>query len=181
VRLSHIAKQTLGFYREQNSAVAVRLTDLVGDVLRIYGSKLKAAGIEVETRFDSTRSIMLRRGELVQVISNLVTNAMYAMSAGGTLRVAIEEGSCNGREALVLSIGDDGQGIPADNLQRIFEPFFTTRGSIGTGIGLWVAKQFIAGHSGTIEVESSTETASHGTKFRICLPFENAYSREVAT
>jgi PAS domain S-box-containing protein len=181
VRLSHIAKQTLGFYREQNSAVTVRLTDLVGDVIKIYGSKLKAAGIEVETRFESTRSIMVRKGELVQVISNLVTNAMYAMSPGGTLRVAIEEGSCNGREALVLSIGDDGQGIPAENLQQIFEPFFTTRGSIGTGIGLWVAKQFIAGHSGTIEVESSTETASHGTKFRIYLPFENAYSRELAT
>jgi PAS domain S-box-containing protein len=181
VRLSHIAKQTLGFYREQNSAVALRLTDLVGDVLNIYGSKLKAAGIAVEMRFESTRSILVRKGEMVQVISNLVTNAMYAMASGGTLRAAIEEGMCNEHEALVLSIEDDGPGIPAENLQKIFEPFFTTRGTIGTGIGLWVARQFIAGHSGTIEVESSTEKATHGTKFRICLPFENSYARELAT
>ncbi len=181
VRLSHIAKQTLGFYREQNSAAVVSLTELVGDVLRIYSTKLKEAGVRVETRFDSARQVVVRKGEMMQVISNLVTNAMYAMAPGGTLGVAIDEGTCEGREALVLSIEDDGRGIPAENLERVFEPFFTTRGSIGTGIGLWVAKQFIAGHSGTIEVESRTGTASHGTKFRICLPFENSYSNQFTT
>jgi PAS domain S-box-containing protein len=181
VRLSHIAKQTLGFYREQNSAALVSLTDLVGDVLRIYSSKLKEAGVKVETRCESARQVVVRKGEMMQVISNLVTNAMYAMAPGGTLRVAIDDGACDGREALVLEIEDDGRGIPAENLPRVFEPFFTTRGSIGTGIGLWVAKQFIAGHSGTVEVESSTDAVSHGTKFRICLPFENSYSNQFAT
>ena len=118
----------------------------------------------------------MRKGELVQVISNLVTNAMYAMNPGGTLRVTTEDGRCGELEAVVLSIQDNGRGIPAENLQRVFEPFFTTRGSIGTGIGLWVAKQFIGGHSGTIEVESSTDMMSHGTKFRIALPLDNAYA-----
>jgi PAS domain S-box-containing protein len=179
VRLSHIAKQTLGFYREQNSAALVSLTELVGTVLRIYSSKLQEAGVAVETRFGSARPVVVRKGEMMQVISNLVTNAMYAMSPGGTLRVTTEDGTCDGREALVLSIDDNGRGIPAENLAKIFEPFFTTRGSIGTGIGLWVAKQFIAGHSGTIEVESSTDATSHGTKFLIRLPFENSYSSEL--
>ena len=179
VRLSHIAKQTLGFYREQNSASLVSLTELVGNVLRIYSSKLSEANVAVETRFDSARQVVVRKGEMMQVISNLVTNAMYAMSSGGSLRIAIEDGSCEGREALMLSIEDNGRGIPAENLQKIFEPFFTTRGSIGTGIGLWVAKQFIAGHSGTIEVKSSTDQASHGTKFLIRLPFENSYASEL--
>jgi PAS domain S-box-containing protein len=181
VRLSHIAKQTLGFYREQNSAALVSLTELVGNVLKIYSTKLQEAGVAVETRFESARQVVVRKGEMMQVISNLVTNAMYAMSPGGTLRVAIEEGSCDGRDALALSIEDNGRGIPAENLQRVFEPFFTTRGSIGTGIGLWVAKQFIAGHSGTIEVQSSTEPSSHGTKFLISLPFENSYASQLAT
>jgi PAS domain S-box-containing protein len=180
VRLSHIAKQTLGFYREQNSATLVSLTELVGNVLRIYSTKLSEANIAVETRFESARQVVVRRGEMMQVISNLVTNAMYAMSSDGLLRIAIEEGSCDGREALMLSIEDNGRGIPAENLQKIFEPFFTTRGTIGTGIGLWVAKQFIAGHSGTIEVKSSTDQVSHGTKFLICLPFENSYASELA-
>ena len=76
----------------------------------------------------------------------------------------------------MLTIEDNGRGIPAENLQRVFEPFFTTRGAIGTGIGLWVAKQFIGGHSGTIEVESSTDMVTHGTKFRIALPLDNAYA-----
>jgi signal transduction histidine kinase len=98
---------------------------------------------------------------------------------GGTLRVTTEEGSCEGREAIVLTVEDNGHGIPAEHLQRVFEPFFTTRGSFGTGIGLWVAKQFIAGHSGTIGVESSTDAVSHGTTFRIALPLENAYAGEV--
>jgi PAS domain S-box-containing protein len=181
VRLSHIAKQTLGFYREQNSAALVSLTELVGDVLRIYTSKLREAGVAVETRFESSRQVAVKKGEMMQVISNLVTNAMYAMTPQGTLRVSIEDGFCEGREALMLSIEDNGRGIPVENLQKIFEPFFTTRGSIGTGIGLWVAKQFIAGHSGTIEVESSTDPASHGTRFRICLPFENSYVSQLTT
>ncbi len=168
VRLSHIAKQTLGFYREQNSAAMVSLTELVGEVLKIYSSKLREAGVKVETRFASGQVVVVRKGELMQVISNLVTNAMYAMMPGGTLRVTTEDGWCGEREAVVLTIEDNGQGIPAENLQRVFEPFFTTRGSIGTGIGLWVAKQFIAGHSGTIELESSTDAVSHGTTFRIC-------------
>ncbi len=176
VRLSHIAKQTLGFYREQNSATMVSLTELVGEVLKIYSSKLQEAGVKVETRFASEREVVVRKGELMQVISNLVTNATYAMSAGGTLRVTTEDGLYGDREAVLLSIEDNGRGIPAENLQRVFEPFFTTRGSIGTGIGLWVAKQFIAGHSGTIEVESSTDAVGHGTTFRILLPLDNGYT-----
>ena len=180
VRLSHIAKQTLGFYREQNSAAMVSLTELVGEVLKIYNSKLQEAGVKVETCFASAREVVVRKGELMQVISNLVTNAMYAMTPGGTLRVTTEDGVCEGREAVVLVIEDNGRGIPAENLQKVFEPFFTTRGTIGTGIGLWVAKQFIGGHSGTIEVESRTDVVSHGTKFRISLPLENSYASGLA-
>ena len=180
VRLSHIAKQTLGFYREQNSAAVVSMTALVDDVLKIYGAKLRDAGVTVETRFASTRTLAVRKGEMIQVISNLVTNSIYAMAPGGKLMVTTEDGTCNGGEAVVLLIEDTGRGIPVENLQRVFEPFFTTRGSIGTGIGLWVAKQFIAGHSGTIEVESNTDPVLHGTKFRICLPFENPYTSRLA-
>jgi PAS domain S-box-containing protein len=83
VRLSHIAKQTLGFYREQNSAAVVLLKDLVDEVLKIYGTKLLEAGVKVETQFAATRRLSVRKGEMIQVISNLVTNAMYAMAPSG--------------------------------------------------------------------------------------------------
>ncbi|MGA8938756.1 MAG: PAS domain S-box protein [Acidobacteriaceae bacterium] len=179
VRLSHIAKQTLGFYREQKAPAVVSLDEVVNDVLKIYTPKLIEQNVVVEANYASTRQIVVMRGEMVQVISNHITNAAYAMPSGGRLCIAVEEGERAGREGLVLSIADSGNGIPEENLQRVFEPFFTTRGAIGTGIGLWVAKQFIEGHLGKIDVESSTDEIKHGTKIRIWLPFENPYAREL--
>ena len=113
----------------------------------------------------------------MQVISNLITNAMYAMPTGGTLTASEEEVVETDRKGLLLSIEDTGEGISAENLKRIFEPFFTTRNSIGTGIGLWVATEFIKGHQGRIDVQSSVDAVSHGTKMSIFLPFDNPYAK----
>ena len=113
---------------------------------------------------------------MMQVISNLVTNAMYAMPSGGTLTASVQDATEAGCQGLLLAIEDTGEGIPAESLEKIFEPFFTTRGSIGTGIGLWVATEFIKGHNGSIDVKSSVDTASHGTKMSIFLPFDNPYA-----
>jgi PAS domain S-box-containing protein len=180
IRVSHIAKQTLGYYREHTAAVSVTLPGLVRDALSIYGSKLTAAGVQIQTKFNCYLPIVLRKGEMMQVISNLITNAVYAMPSGGTLTASVDEATECDREGLLLSIEDTGDGIPADNVKRIFEPFFTTRKSVGTGIGLWVAKQFIEGHEGRIAVESSVDSVSHGTKMSIFLPFDNPYAASTA-
>jgi signal transduction histidine kinase len=82
----------------------------------------------------------------------------------------------SGREGLLLTVADTGEGIPPENLKKIFEPFFSTRSSIGTGIGLWVATEFIKGHKGTIEVQSNVDAASHGTRMVVFLPFDNPYA-----
>lgn len=177
LRVSHIAKQTLGYYREHSAAVQVPLSALVVDTLKIYESKLKSAGVQIQTEFGSNRKIMLKRGEMMQVVSNLVTNAMYAMPSGGTLRASVQDATESGKPGLLLEIEDTGDGIPAECLGKIFEPFFTTRSSIGTGIGLWVATQFVDGHKGRIGVESSVDADSHGTKMSIFLPFDNPYSK----
>jgi signal transduction histidine kinase len=149
----------------------------VVDTLKIYESKLKSAGVQIQTEFGSNRRITLKRGEMMQVISNLVTNAMYAMPCGGTLRASVQDATESGKPGLLLEIEDTGEGIPAECLGRIFEPFFTTRSSIGTGIGLWVATQFVDGHMGKISVQSSVDADSHGTKMSIFLPFDNPYSK----
>ncbi len=175
LRVSHIAKQTLGYYREHSAALPVRLADLVTDTLHIYESKLVAAGIQVQTRFSSCPQIVLRKGEMMQVISNLVTNAIYAMPSGGTLTTSVQEAVESDRRGLLLSVEDTGEGIPAENLKKIFEPFFTTRRSVGTGIGLWVTTEFIKGHKGKIDVQSSVDAASHGTRMSIFLPFDSPY------
>jgi PAS domain S-box-containing protein len=176
VRASHIAKQTLGYYREHSSAIKIALSQLVVDALRIYGPKLTASGTQIATNFDSSQQIIVRKGEMMQIISNLITNAMYAMPSGGTLTISVHDATECDKHGLLLSIEDTGDGIPAENIEKIFEPFFTTRSFVGTGIGLWVAKQFVEGHKGRIGVESSVDPASHGTKMSIFLPFDNPYS-----
>jgi PAS domain S-box-containing protein len=177
-RVSHIARQTLGFYREHSAPKSISPAELVSEAVRIYKPRCKVAGITVTTNLNSERRIMLRQGEIMQVVSNLISNAIYAMPQGGTLCLAVEDGPNDG---VVLVVGDTGVGIPPENLARVYEAFFTTRSSIGTGIGLFITKQFVEGHGGTIAIESSTSADSHGTKVSIFLPSRNSYSTSTSS
>jgi PAS domain S-box-containing protein len=175
-RVSHIAKQTLGYYREHASASRVSLADLVEHAVTVYGPRCVVYDIKIESRLESHAKIMGRRGELMQVISNLIANSIYAMQNGGTLRISVVAVNEPG-PGLVLSVEDTGVGIPADNLSRVFDAFFTTRVTIGTGIGLFVAKQFVEGHGGSIALESSTDADTHGTTVSIFLPLNTSYEK----
>jgi signal transduction histidine kinase len=97
------------------------------------------------------------------------------MPEGGTLSVSVKD-TGEPEDSIVLAIEDNGVGISEDLLPRIFEAFFTTRTTFGTGIGLFVAKQFVEGHGGRVEVQSSTEPGRHGTKVSVVLPLRTAYS-----
>ena len=178
-RISHIARQTLGYYREHSAAVTTSLSTLVADTLRIYQPRCESSGIRVETHFESSRRITVRKGEMMQVISNLVVNAIQAMPQGGTLTIAIkDEPRRNGHpEAIALFVEDTGVGIPPEVLPRVFDAFFTTHGTIGTGIGLFVAKQFIEGHGGRVKIDSSTAPEGHGTRVTVVLPLEGPYAQ----
>jgi PAS domain S-box-containing protein len=177
-RVSHIAKQTLGYYRDTNSAVSASLSDLAAEAIRIYEPKCTTAGIRIEHRLDPSPNLVLRKGEIMQVISNLISNAIYATSAGGTISIAVKP-CASPHPGVALSIEDTGVGISADQLPHIFDAFYTTRGTIGTGIGLFVSKQFIEGHGGRIDVASRTASASEGaasgTRMSIFLPLKNQY------
>ncbi|HEX3436755.1 MAG TPA: PAS domain S-box protein [Pseudacidobacterium sp.] len=175
-RISHIARQTLGFYREHASVASASLSTLATDAIRIYEPKCKTAGIRIEKNLYSTRQIVMRKGEIIQVISNLIANAIQAMPIAGTLSVSVEDTVTSDCDGITLSVEDTGIGIPREILPRIFDAFFTTRGSVGTGIGLFVAKQFVEGHSGRIEVKSSTNAISHGTRVSVFLPLNNSLS-----
>lgn len=169
-RVSHLAKQTLGFYREHAHPVETDIGSLIGEAVLVYRRKCEQAGIALRLDLRSTHTLIVRKGEMMQVISNLIANAIYAMPQGGTLSIATEDAVENGTAGTKLTITDTGVGIAEENLDRIFEAFFTTRAAIGTGIGLFVAKQFVEGHQGTITVESSVDAANHGTRFTIFLP-----------
>lgn len=173
-RVSHVAKQTLGYYREHASASLASLEEIAEHALTIYEPRCAAAGITIERSYSPSRKVVLRRGEMIQVVSNLITNAIYAMPAGGVLSVSVYDTE-SPADGVVLTVADNGVGIAADVLPKVFDAFFTKRDSVGTGIGLFVAKQFVAGHGGKIGIESNVEPERHGTLVRVFLPMHTAY------
>jgi PAS domain S-box-containing protein len=173
-RVSHIAKQTLGYYRENARAVPASLCEIAQHAITIYEPRCTAAGINISTSFQSSCEPMLRRGEMMQVISNLIANSIYAMPTGGRLSLSVED-TDEPVIGTVLVISDDGVGIAPRDLPRVFEAFFTTRTTVGTGIGLFIAKQFVEGHGGRISITSQNDAESHGTAVRIFVPLHSPY------
>ncbi len=169
-RVSHIARQTLGFYRETGAAAEVYIRDLLETVLTVYRAKLLSAGVSVETRFNDLQKVTLSKGELLQVFSNIVANAIEAMPQGGVLGISVRKMMRAGGDGVVITIRDNGLGIKKEGLERVFEPFFTTKGELGTGIGLWVAKQLVEKRGGQISIASSTEIGNSGTTVTIYIP-----------
>lgn len=173
-RVSHIAKQTLGYYREHAAAMKTCLSELVAQAVAIYEPRCAAIGIGVSASYQTLSTPTVRRGEMMQVISNLIANSIYAMPTGGLLSVTVEdteEADCG----TILKISDTGSGIAPSDLPKVFEAFFTTRSTVGTGIGLFIARQFVEGHGGQISLTSQTEGDAHGTCVRIFLPLHTPY------
>jgi signal transduction histidine kinase len=174
-RVSHIAKQTLGYYREHAAASLASLAQIAEHAIAIYEPRCTAAGITIEKSFSASRKIVLRRGEMMQVISNLIANAIYAMPDGGTLSISVSDATTPA-DGVAVNVADNGVGIHPDVLPKVFDAFFTTRATVGTGIGLFVAKNFIEGHGGKVSIESHTDPERHGTTVRIFLPLHTAYA-----
>ena len=110
----------------------------------------------------------------MQVISNLIANSIYAMPTGGHLSIAVQD-TDEPVSGTILLISDDGVGIASRDLPKVTEAFFTTRSTVGTGIGLFVAKQFIEGHGGQISITSEVDAISHGTTVRVFVPLHTPY------
>jgi signal transduction histidine kinase len=170
-RVSHIARQTLGYYRDTGSPVDLYLHDLVENVLVVYRSKLLAQGVSVESSFNDLRKISVSRGEMLQIFSNVIANSIDAMKEGGRLFISLRKTTAFDGDGIQVVIRDEGIGINPENLEKIFEPFFTTKGNMGTGIGLWVTKQLVESRGGQIAVTSSTGSGKSGTAVTIYLPF----------
>jgi len=170
-RVAHIARQTLGYYRDTGLPLDVHLHELIENVLVVYRSKLVAREISVETRFNDIQKISVSRGEMLQVFSNVITNAIDAMQRGGVLNITTRKIAGPSGDGIQIIIRDSGVGIRPEHLEKVFEPFFTTKGNLGTGIGLWIARQLAERRGGQISIASSTENGSSGTIVTIFLPF----------
>jgi signal transduction histidine kinase len=111
-------------------------------------------------------------GELRQVFANLLANSLDAIDDGGTVKLRVSKGPDfdDGHRSVQVVVADNGKGISESSQEHIFEPFFTTKGTVGTGLGLWVTKQIIEKHQGTIGVRSCTDGPHRGTVFTVMLP-----------
>ena len=171
-RVSVITNQTLRFYRQTSNRKSITATELIDGTLPLYQGKLNNSNVTVERRERTHNPVLCFDGEIRQVLSNLIGNAIDAMSAtGGRLLLRSRDATdwATGRKGIVLTVADTGAGMSAATLSRIFEAFFTTKGLSGTGLGLWISREITDRHLGKLRVRSS-KSAHSGTVFTIFLP-----------
>ena len=173
-RVSHITRQTLGFYRESASPTSVHLPTLIESVLTLYSNKLQIKQIQIQLALEDCPTITGLAGEIRQLVSNIISNAIDAVPVKGTLKIDASPVKLADSDLVRLDIEDDGPGIAPENLKRIFDPFFTTKKDVGTGLGLWVCKEIAERHGGSIQVHSKNENGSRGAIFTVLLPYEES-------
>jgi PAS domain S-box-containing protein len=173
-RVSHITRQTLGFYRESTSPTSVHIPTLVESVLTLYSNKLRVKQIQIKLALEACPPITGLAGEIQQLVSNIISNAIDAAPFNGTLKIDASPVKLAGGDSIRLTIEDDGPGIAPENLKRIFEPFFTTKKDVGTGLGLWVCKEIAERHGGSVQVESKNANGAKGAIFTVLLPDSEA-------
>jgi PAS domain S-box-containing protein len=175
-RVSVIANQTLRFHKQSSSPQEISGGQLIDSVVSMFQSRIVNSRINVELRKRAQLTVRCFEGEIRQVLSNLVSNAIDAMQplGGGRLLLRSRAGRewSTGRRGLVITIADTGSGMPASVVDRIFEPFFTTKGASGTGLGLWVSSEIVDRHHGALRFRSSQKEGRSGTVFALFLPFD---------
>ena len=142
------------------------------DTLILLGYKIRDKNIMVKKNFcEDLPEVEVYIGELNQVWTNIIDNAIYAVSHNGEIKIETE---CD-KKNVTVKITDNGTGIPKEILSRIFDPFFTTKKvGEGTGIGLDIVRNVINRHKGEIKVHSIPGK----TEFCINLPVSQKLSNE---
>ena len=174
-RVSAISHQTLRFYRQSTRPRLVSCEELIESVLSIYQGRLINSHIRVEADRCMHHSVECFDGEIRQVLNNLVSNAIDAMHPnGGRLLIRSRNATdgATGRKGVTLTVADTGLGMPPQVLANIFQAFYTTKGIGGTGLGLWVSKEIIDRHHGTLRIRSSQDPTHSGTVCQLFLPLE---------
>ncbi len=157
-------------YTHMGQALVKERTDIhigIRNTLTMLGHKLKTNNIKLIENFQpDLPQPCIFISEMNQVWTNIIDNAIDAMEGRPDSQLEIK--THKEREFVIVSIIDNGPGIPQDIIDRIFDPFFTTKAvGKGTGLGLEVVSQIIHQHNGKIDVKSEAGR----TEFRVCFPF----------
>jgi PAS domain S-box-containing protein len=161
-RVAHIAQQTLGFYRENFQSTKLVVSDIIDDVLAIYERKFKYKRLNIDRRVDPGLTISGFEGEMKQMLSNLITNAVDACRDGGKIIIAARatQQLPSNRRGICITVADNGAGISNQDKLNLFTPFFTTKKNLGTGLGLWITKELLEKRGGRIRFRSRDSSPS---------------------
>ncbi len=171
-RVAHITRQTLSFYRESKTPIAVMLSELLDDVVGLQERQLQTSHIRLRKRYFTPGLVHGFPVELRQVFLNLIGNAIQAMPNGGDLRLSVREAYDWQlmRRGISVSVVDTGAGINPQDSGKLFEPFFSTKSTKGTGLGLWISKGIVQKYEGRISFRSFRTDRGCSTCFRVFLP-----------
>ena len=173
-RIRKIVKNLLDFSKPKDANPnEADINEVIHRTLMLVQNMIDVSNIETTVKLDTgLPHLYLDEHQIQQVLVNLITNAVQAMSAGGRLFIASRSGK--GGDSVEITVMDTGKGIPPEFLPHIFDPFFSTKGEGGTGLGLSVSYGIVKNHKGDIRVESKVGV---GTTFTVELP---KYNREAA-
>lgn len=174
-RVSHITRQTLAFYREPIAPAVIRPGELVRQAVAVFGPKLQAKQLHATVEDRLNGEVVFYPGELKQMITNLLSNAIDASEQSGKIAIRINQGRSlvgRGETGFRITVADNGSGVQPNDRKNLFQPFFTTKGQKGTGLGLWVTQGLVNKHGGQMRWRSSTGGQHRGTSFTIFLPGE---------
>ncbi len=172
-RVTRIVRQMLGLYRNAGHLGTFDLNSIIEDTLTLFARPLSKTGVQVDKQLGELAQMKGSADQFRQLLSNLVVNAQDAMVNGGTLTIRTRyRKSLRGPSGqITILVADTGSGIPREIRSTMFEPFVSTKGEKGTGLGLWIVKGIVEGHSGKILVRS---TVGKGTIFKLVFPVSHA-------
>jgi len=137
---------------------------LVQESIRLVDHQAKLIDVEVQTDLQATSSITIGSQDLQQVIVNLLINALHALEGVDRGRIVVRSRNWEG-QGIILSVSDNGPGVPPQLAEEIFKPFFTTKGpGKGSGLGMAVSNGLIRRYGGSLELSSAD---GQGAEFRI--------------
>jgi len=164
--IRQIASQTLGVARQTSVPKMSDLAALTEAAIRIHQKTIAEKKIHLVKDMTEGVTASVYTSEILQVISNLIVNALDALPPDGMLCLRVRKR----RDEVHLVVADTGHGIDSEHCANIFKPFFTTKEERGTGLGLALSKKIVERHRGRISMRSSVQPGKSGTIFRIALP-----------
>lgn len=167
-RANAIVQSIRDMFSRRHQEEAVDVGELIAETVSLMQTELAAAGVATRIHCEpGLPSIRGDRGQLQQVLVNLVTNAIEAMQADdGRARILRVTSGFNQDSAVTISVEDSGPGIDPKDVDRIFEPFFTKKAK-GTGIGLAICRSIVEAHGGTLSVSPGQ---LNGANLTVALP-----------